>query len=491
MYVAVKSSIIQPSAVVHAHTELSKLLIREKKDEQYIGILLTGGGPEHNLNFTLVQIALIIMWRMVTFDILVVCRSCPQNSWTNEVERVISVLNLGLYSMCFSILKMVPDPDSNVGSDRDSLMASSELLEQKWRCSGNMSQLRQRLEENVDFLKAADISVGGACEEMTKRFLNLTWTDREIERGYIADNEEMKDFVQVLNYLDPAIGEFTQQTYLKSDVFSSAKMKEMFSKKNSMNDFIETHCFKSAYLFQVMAICWVKTANEEIEAGRNPDNFEGLVHSTCPFNCRRPTQPLSGFVLSSFMPCPDKDPLDKGINSPYISYQTAKERIKKGNKNSGDTFVPSLSSVEAKSKWAVPPVNTKGEYLSFLIFHFSFSLVIFHFPLFNPSGAEIKPHTLCHVKNIYSTLRCKSCGKPRGVFLVAGKKISSNDKIKVDAFLENQSLNFTCGTDFSEIVSSIDFDKAVSRPYCATFSGNLVLSCLHPVDEKVRKRTFF
>ena len=75
VYVAVKSSVRQPSTVVRAHIELSKHLIREKKDEQYIGILLTDGGPEHNLNFTLVQIALIIMWRMVTFDILVVCRS--------------------------------------------------------------------------------------------------------------------------------------------------------------------------------------------------------------------------------------------------------------------------------------------------------------------------------------------------------------------------------------------------------------------------------
>ena len=52
VYVAVKSSVMQPSTVVRAHTELSKLLIREKKDNQYIGILLTDGGPEHNLNFT-------------------------------------------------------------------------------------------------------------------------------------------------------------------------------------------------------------------------------------------------------------------------------------------------------------------------------------------------------------------------------------------------------------------------------------------------------
>lgn len=29
----------------------------------------------------------------------------------------------------------------------------------------------------------------------------------------------------------------------------------------------------------------------------------------------------------------------------------------------------------------------------------------------------------------------------------------------------------SCGVDFSEIVSLIDFDKPISRPYCATYSG--------------------
>lgn len=61
---------------------------------------------------------------------------------------------------------------------------------------------------------------------------------------------ELKDFVQILNKFDPAIGEFTQQIYVKSDVFSSAKMKDLFKKKNSMNDFIESHCSKSAYFFK-------------------------------------------------------------------------------------------------------------------------------------------------------------------------------------------------------------------------------------------------
>jgi hypothetical protein len=373
VYVAVKSSIMQPSTVVRAHAELSKLLIREKDAKQSIGIMLTDGGPEHNLNFISVQIALIMLWRTVEFDILVVCRSCPQNSWTNEVERVMSVLNLGLYSMCFSRLRMHPVNDDNDEYDDElNTEASSEYLEQKWRTSGSMAALRERLQDNVDFHNAAKKSIGGACEEMTKRFLNLTWTDRNIERGYIASDTELKEFVEILNSFDPSLGEYSTSNYSKSDVFSSSKMKDMYAKKDSMNDFIESHCLKSSYLFQVKATCWSKTAKDEIAAGRGPNCYPGIVHPTCPFNCRRPMQPLSEFALSAFMPCPDKDPQDKGLQAPYMTYQLAKERITQGHKNSGDSFVPSLMAIETKSKWAVPPVNMKGHNLSFFFFYISY-----------------------------------------------------------------------------------------------------------------------
>ena len=383
VYVAVKSSIMQPSTVVRAHAELSKVLIREKSGKKSIGIMLTGGGPEHNLNFVSVQIALIIMWRVVDLDVLVVCRSCPQNSWTNEVERVMSVLNLGLYSMCFSRLRMHPvHNDDREYDDVHCTAASSEFLEQKWRSSRTTAMLRQRLQENVDFRNAATKSIGGACEEMTKRFLNLTWTDRNIERGYIASDTELKEFVEVLNSFDSSLGEYSSSNYSKSDVFSSNKMKEMYAKKDGMNDFIEIHCLKSSYLFQVKAICWFTTAKEEIGAGRDPNCYPGLVHPTCPFRCRRPVQPLSEFALSAF-PCPDKNPQDKGLQAPYMSYKLAKERVNQGHKNSGDSFVPSLMAIETKSKWDVPPVNTKGHNLSFFVSHISFYIFLFLFFIFH------------------------------------------------------------------------------------------------------------
>ena len=58
VFVAVKSSTMQPSTVVRAHAELGSLLLREIEQRQTIGFLLTDGGPEHNLIFLSVQISI-------------------------------------------------------------------------------------------------------------------------------------------------------------------------------------------------------------------------------------------------------------------------------------------------------------------------------------------------------------------------------------------------------------------------------------------------
>ena len=97
-------------------------------------------------------------------------------------------------------------------------------------------------------------------------------------------------FVEILSTFDPALSEFIPSTYNKSDVFSSARCKEQFAKPKSMNEFLRTHCSSSAYIFEVKAVCWQILANEEIQAGRDPDKFEATYHPTCPFGCRRPAQ---------------------------------------------------------------------------------------------------------------------------------------------------------------------------------------------------------
>lgn len=92
-------------------------------------------------------------------------------------------------------------------------------------------------------------------------------------------------------------------------------------------------------------------------------------------------------------------------------------------------------------------------------------------------GAEIKSATLCVTKNLYTSTS--------SIFLLGGIKIGQDDKLVVNDFLENQAQTYTCGTDFSELASSLHVSKQCLRPYCQTYSGNLTVNCLHPVDEKL------
>jgi hypothetical protein len=67
------------------------------------------------------------------------------------------------------------------------------------------------------------------------------------------------------------------------------------------------------------------------------------------------------------------------------------------------------------------------------------------------------------IANILTTFRCKSCVKPRAVYVVGGRaKWIDTDKNLVTSFLEDQSVTYTCGTDFSELAATINFQDHLS-----------------------------
>ena len=123
-----------------------------------------------------------------------------------------------------------------------------------------------------------------------------------------------------------------------------------------------------------------------------------------------------------------------------------------------------MTILAPKIKWVIPPVNTKG--------------------------AEIQSATLCSINNILTTIRCKSCGNPRAVYVVGGgSKLKGDDRELVQEFLENQSSTYTCAS-INFLVPSVDkrkIDKRSYRPYIPTYIGNLALCCMHPIEEKVYK----
>jgi len=68
-------------------------------------VVYTDGGLHHRSIHLTVQISLICLLNK-NLDMLVAARTAPQNSYQNPVERIMSILNLGLQSIGFMLQKM-------------------------------------------------------------------------------------------------------------------------------------------------------------------------------------------------------------------------------------------------------------------------------------------------------------------------------------------------------------------------------------------------
>ena len=71
--------------------------------------LYTGGRPDHQLTFLGVKISLITIFKALDLDYLIAVRTCPNQSFQNTVERIMSIINLALQSVGLMRTEM---PDS-------------------------------------------------------------------------------------------------------------------------------------------------------------------------------------------------------------------------------------------------------------------------------------------------------------------------------------------------------------------------------------------
>jgi hypothetical protein len=65
-------------------------------------VVYTDGGPDHNLKHQGVRLGLLSLFMELDLDTMVVMRTAPTQSWGNPVERVMSVLNLGLQGVALA-----------------------------------------------------------------------------------------------------------------------------------------------------------------------------------------------------------------------------------------------------------------------------------------------------------------------------------------------------------------------------------------------------
>ena len=60
-------------------------------------LIYTDGGPDHRLTYISVQLSLIALFQELNLDMLIALRTAPCQSWQNPVERIMSIVNIGLH----------------------------------------------------------------------------------------------------------------------------------------------------------------------------------------------------------------------------------------------------------------------------------------------------------------------------------------------------------------------------------------------------------
>ena len=69
-------------------------------------IVYTDGGPVHNSKHTSVTLGLLASFLELDLDTMVVMRTTPTQSWANPVERLMSILKLGLQGVALARQEM-------------------------------------------------------------------------------------------------------------------------------------------------------------------------------------------------------------------------------------------------------------------------------------------------------------------------------------------------------------------------------------------------
>ncbi len=182
--IGLKDPIFQPSSPLRHATELYHILLDEDLVNKPVLCLYTDGGPDHRCTYTRVQLSYICLFLALDLDYLVAVRTPPQHSWKNPVERIMSILNLGLQS---------------VGLMRTMMNDHSENLMNK---CGTMNEIRKIAEENPNLKKDLGESLQAPIHLVRDVFDRQTLKDEPFETFNAATDTEMERFWETIQLVD-------------------------------------------------------------------------------------------------------------------------------------------------------------------------------------------------------------------------------------------------------------------------------------------------
>ena len=183
VHIGLKDAVFEPSSPLRHATELHSLLTTRLGDKSVL-FLYTDGGPDHRLTYISVQLSLVALFVNLNLDFLCACRTPPYHSWKNPVERIMSIVNVGL--QCVGIMRQ----------------EGSEAFEAAIKTSNNLNQLRKSASSFQEEVKS---SLQPPIQLLENVFTRLKLKDNYFQIFESSSEDEIEAFWEVLKLIDSAL----------------------------------------------------------------------------------------------------------------------------------------------------------------------------------------------------------------------------------------------------------------------------------------------
>ena len=249
--VCVKESAFEPSSPFRHCAELCNVVSSQGLDSQPILCLYSDGGPDHRLTYLSVQLTLIAVFLKFDLDFLCACRTAPFHSWRNPVERIVSLLNLGLQSV--GLMR------KQVNEEYESVVSGCNSINEARKAAEKYPSIIENTADSIAPVKCLLYSI----------FQRLQWKEKKVECCPSATLIEIQEMWETLRLMGSTIS--SDEKWVKKNLDAHPKVKE----------FIDQCCQQRHYSF-----CIKKCG-----------------HSTCDI-CRPPRLPPDVFGDLKYLPDP-------------------------------------------------------------------------------------------------------------------------------------------------------------------------------------------
>ena len=227
-----KNNIFNASNAFGAITEFL-INCEDDLEERPIFMCHSDGGGEHNLSFPSVQAAVASFAIQSKADASIYTNSCPYKSFTNEPERIMSILNVGMYGVAVAR----PLIDSEKFPGREQQFRTTKTIAEQRRNGERFSELKEGLE---DVLRPV-------FEMFHQRFEKLTLKGVPFERGELPSEEaDAKSFDVIKRLLAPDAQGLKRTDLKRKHLEANFKFKT----------FWETHFVADRYKIEFHKTCW-------------------------------------------------------------------------------------------------------------------------------------------------------------------------------------------------------------------------------------------